>query len=512
MSAHAQQDVISFLSTPSTYGGGVANVERVETHAAIVFLAGARAYKLKRAIRFDYLDYSTVDRRRASCEAEVALNRRTAPALYLGTLPVTRGRSGALQLGGDEAPVDWVVEMVRFDQETLFDRLAARGALPISLMPPLAASISALHAAAAPVDDHGGRAGLAWAIDGNEAGLLDQGRDLLDAAAVRRLIEDTRVELDRQGERLDVRRRDGLVRRCHGDLHLRNICLLDGRPTIFDAVEFNDAIACVDVFYDLAFLLMDLWRRGLHAHANAVFNEYLTQSGDLAALPVLPLFLSCRAAVRAKTSATAAGLQSDAAGIGPLRDASREYLAMAARLLHPAAPRLVAIGGLSGAGKSTIARAVAAGVGRAPGAVIVRSDVVRKQLRGVDPLTRLPEEGYAPPVTEQVYAVLRDRAALILRSGQAVVVDAVYGRPDERDAIERVAAEAGVPFSGVWLDAPVPVMAERLSGRRGDASDATTDVLAAQAARERGPLGWTVVDASGDPEAVQRRVEAALVA
>jgi aminoglycoside phosphotransferase family enzyme/predicted kinase len=423
---------------------------------------------------------------------------------------VTRDAGGRFALNGDGEAVEWLVEMVRFDEETLFDRLAARGALPLSLMEPLAAAIAAFHAGAERVPNQGGRAGLAWVVDGNEAGLADQRRGVFEPAAAARLIARTRLELDRQGGGLDVRRNDGLVRRCHGDLHLRNICLLDGRPTLFDCVEFNDAIACVDVFYDLAFLLMDLWRRDLPAHANTVFNVYLQQTGDFAALPALPLFLSCRAAVRAKTSATAAAMQSEAAAAEPLRAAAREYLAMADRLLQPAPPRLVAIGGLSGSGKSAIARALAPAIGRSPGAVIVGSDRLRKEMLGVDPLTRLDEAGYTPAVSARVYATLCDRAALVLRAGQSVVAEAVFGREEDRLALERLAAEMQVGFDAIWLEAPVEVLADRISGRTGDVSDATVEVLQAQAARDLGALSWRRVDAVGDLDVVRRRVEAAL--
>ena len=211
---------------------------------------------------------------------------------------------------------------------------------------------------------------------------------------------------------LDERRASGLVRHCHGDLHLRNIVLLEGRPTLFDGVEFNDKIACTDVLYDLAFLLMDLWRRGLSRHANAVWNRYLGDAGDLSGLSLVPLFLSCRAAVRAKTSATAARLQPDVRRHNELQALAREYLAMADRLLHPPGPCLIAIGGFSGTGKSTLALGLAPSVGAVPGAVVIRSDVIRKRLSGVSPLDRLGPEGYSSEMSERVYATVAERARM----------------------------------------------------------------------------------------------------
>ena len=504
-----QSDVIALLSQAETFGG--ATVDRIETHSAIVFLAGSRAWKLKRAVRYDYLDFSSRERRKASCDAEVRLNRRTAPALYRGVVAVTREADGSLALAGSGSPVDWVVEMNRFDQGALFDRLALGGGLTIELMSALGAEIARFHRAAEERVDHGGDAGMRWVIDGNALGFAEFGERMLDRSACERLTASARAELARVAPLLDRRRRRGFVRQCHGDLHLRNIVLLDGRPTLFDGVEFNDQIACVDVMYDLAFLLMDLWKRALRGHANAVLNSYLAEAGDLDGLRGLPLFLSCRAAVRAKTSATSARLQADERAAGDLQRLAHEYLAMAERLLHPPPPRLVAIGGLSGSGKSTLARALAPLAGRAPGAVVLRSDAIRKQVCGVRPVDRLGPEGYAPEVSQRVYRALAERAALIVAAGHSAIADAVYARPEDRAAIERVAANAGVPFDGVWLEAPEQIMIDRVGTRGRDASDADAAVVRLQHAQETGSLGaWRRIDAARSSEAVLDAVAADL--
>jgi len=497
-----QTAVIEFMAAASTHGG--ANVERLETHASVVFLVGERAYKLKRAVKFDYLDFSTPERRRQMCEAEVRLNRRTAPELYRGVLPITRRADGSLALGGDGAPVDWVVEMNRFDQRGLFDRLAVAGGLKLELMAPLATAIAGFHGSAGPRRDHGGKAGMAWVIEGNAAGFAEFGRACLDPAAVSRVIDDSWHALNARAEMLERRRDAGFVRQCHGDLHLRNIVLLDRRPTLFDGVEFNDEISCTDVLYDLAFLLMDLWRRKLPRHANAVLNRYLAEAGEWDALCLLPLFLSCRAAVRAKTSATAAAQvqHDDEARRGELHATAREYLAMAERLLHPPPPCLVAVGGLSGSGKSTLALGVAPAIGGAPGAVVLRSDETRKQLAGVPVLERLDPQGYSEEMSRRVYTTVAERAVRVLRSGHSVVVDAVFARATDRESIEQVAAEARVPFVGLWLDAPESVLISRTEQRRSDASDADAAVVRHQRAQDTGPIQWPRVDASGSTASV----------
>lgn len=497
-----QSAVVEFLVSPSTHGGKA--VDRIDTHTAIVFLAGTRAYKLKRAVHFDYVDFSTPERRHAMCDAEVRLNRRTAPSLYRGVIAVTRENDGRLALGGGGTAVDWIVEMNRFEQEALFDRLAVSGRLGLDLMAPLADAVAEFHAVAELRTDHGGHAGMSWVIEGNASGFAEYGADHLDPLACVRVMDISRTELERRGALLDNRRRDGFVRHCHGDLHLRNIVLLDERPTLFDGVEFNDEIACTDVLYDLAFLLMDLWRRHLPRHANALWNRYLEKTGELEGLSLLPLFLSCRAAVRAKTSATAARFQDDIRRRGELQDLAREYLEMAEALLNPPRPALIAIGGLSGSGKSTLALSLAPSVGAAPGAVLFRSDEIRKRLRGVPLLERLGPTAYSREMSERVYATLVERSVQTVRTGHSAIVDAVYAQQSDREAIERAATDASIPFLGLWLDAPDPLLVARTEQRRNDPSDADAAVIRTQRAQDTGVIGWRRIDASQPADDVLR--------
>jgi uncharacterized protein len=503
-----QREVISFMSTPRAYPPEVGAPERIDTHISIVWLAGDRVYKLKRAVRFDYVDFSRIERRHAACEAEVRLNRRTAPSLYLGVRPITREPDGALALDGRGEPLDWVVEMARFDQDTLFDRLAERHQLDVGLMEGLAEAIANLHAGAERRVDRGGRDGMAWVIEGNALGFGEQGAGVLEAADCERLAVDARAALDHRAGLLETRRRRGFVRWCHGDLHLRNLCLVGGVPTLFDAVEFNENISCIDVLYDLAFLLMDLWRRDLRSHANVVFNEYVARTVDLGGLPLLPLFLSCRAAVRAKTSVSAAKVQPDRRRADELRTAARDYLALALELLHPPSPSLIAIGGFSGSGKSTLARGLAPGVGAPPGALILRSDVIRKTLLGVSPLTPLGPDGYAPAVSRRVYQTIADRARTALEGGQAVIADAVFANPHDREQMGVIARDAGVSFLGLWIDGSPDELATRLARRGVDASDATADVLRAQLPSGTGSVEWTRLDGSLEADRVRRSAEA----
>jgi aminoglycoside phosphotransferase family enzyme/predicted kinase len=505
----SQADVIQLLMDPATHAG--APVERIDTHASIVFLAGDRALKLKRAVTYDYLDFSTVERRRRFCDAELRINGRLAPALYRRVIPVTRTTAGALALGGEGTPVDWVVEMTRFDQEALFDRLAAAGRLELAPMVPLAEEIASFHASCAVRDEFGGEQGIARVIAGNAIGLRQFAGSGLGAAGGDALIALTTATWRASAHLLEGRRRAGYVRQCHGDLHLGNIVLWEGRPTLFDAIEFNDDIACIDVMYDLAFLLMDLWQRRLPAHANRVLNTYLAETRDIDGLGALPLFLSCRAAIRAKTTATAAPLQAPAAQPGMQRRA-QEYLELAARLLRPPAPVIVAVGGLSGSGKSTVARALAPLLGAVPGAVVLRSDETRKRLWGASPLTRLGPAAYTPEMSARVYEALAGDVAAVVAAGHSAVVDAVFARADDRRAIERAARAAGAACAVLWLDAPEGVLIERVRQRGPDVSDADVDVVRMQCAQSAGEVSWPRVDAAADVDVVVARAQASLQA
>lgn len=516
-----QAAVVAFLADPATHGG--AAVERIATHASLVFLAGDRAYKVKRAVKYPYLDFSTLEKRRRACIAEIAINRRTAPSLYLGIAPVLRSGDGGLRLGpveaapteGAAAPecvVEWLVVMRRFDQDTLFDRLGGEGALTDGLMRRLAEAVAAFHDRAEVRPQAQGAHAMRAVIDGNVEEMAAWPKtfapDKLD-----RLATLSRDALAAVSGLLDQRARDGWVRLCHGDLHLRNICLVDGEPTLFDAIEFNETIAVVDVLYDLAFLLMDLGYRGLRRLANVVLNRYLEAAwardpaaGDATArgLAALPLFLATRAAVRAKVQATAADKMDGAKAAAARREAAR-YLDLALDFLEPAAPRLLVVAGLSGTGKTTLARALAPELAAAPGAVVLRSDVTRKQLAGVAEDAALPASAYSKEMSARVYDTLLDRARLLLKAGRGVITDAVFAREQERAAVEQLALDAGARFDGLWLEAPEEVLVARVDARHGDASDADAGVVRRQLGYDLGRITWPRVDASGSPAQVSAR-------
>lgn len=488
-----QSEVIAFLSRPETYGVSE-NPRRIDTHAAIVFLAGDHAYKMKRAVRYPFLDFSTLEKRRAVCEAEIVLNRPNAPELYLATVPVVR-RGGSLAIGGRGKVVEWLVRMRRFDPEDTLDHVAERGELSDEIIAALVAAISRLHRNAPVGDGDAATRRLGEWMRGNVKELAES-PDAVPPGEVEELRQSSQAEFDRLRDLLLARGREGFVHRCHGDLHLRNIVLIDGRPVLFDALEFDDTLSTHDVLYDLAFLLMDLWQRGMHAEANRVLNRYLWLNypvENIDGCALLPLLMSIRAAIRAKVAVSMARIEDRRKARGEIADA-RRYFSWARAFLAPSEPVMVAVGGLSGSGKTTVSAVLAADLGRAPGALHLRSDVERKRLFRVGETDRLPASAYTKQASDEVYARLRDKADRALRAGSSVVVDAVHADPAERTAIEAVAEENGASFIGIWLEASESILLERVSARTGDASDADADVVRRQLAQELGRIGWRRVD------------------
>jgi uncharacterized protein len=505
----SQQAVIDFLGRPATHGGAL--VKRIDTHAATVFLAGERALKIKRAVRFPFLDYSTLDKRKAACAAEIEVNHPFAPAIYRRAVAITRAKDGALAIGGEGEPVEWAVEMRRFDEAQTLDHLAAAQRIDSALADMLGRAVARAHATAPATANAGFVDALAEFINQNDAELRASPL-LFPPGAVNALTEATRGAFARVQGLLIARERAGLVRRCHGDLHLGNIVLLDGTPVLFDAIEFDPKIATVDVLYDLAFLLMDLIERGLKPAANVVLNRYLTETRrieNLDALATLPFFLSLRAAIRAKVTAARLERAADA-DRPPIARAARAYFDFAMRAIAPPRPTFIAVGGLSGTGKSVLARMLAPALEPMPGAVIVRSDVERKALFGLSEAEKLPSSAYTDDVNARVYITLGDKARRIAAAGHSVIVDAVFAKPTERAAIADAAKSARMPLQGLFLAADPATRLRRVGRRLRDASDADAAVALAQERYQLGPLDWATVDASGTPEATLTRARAAL--
>lgn len=486
-----QANVVAFLKSGAAFTAA-APVEVVETHGAYVFLCGDEALKLKREVRYDYMDLSTPERRHAMLLRELALNSATAPEIYRDVLPITSFAGTALSLDGLGEPVDWVLRMHRFPAEDELERIAERGALDERLATAIGSAIACLHRTA-PVSKHDG----AVLIRDILAELRRVFSEFEAAPGTERLAEWTvaaNAAFLEQQDLLRQRGHTGHVRRGHGDLHLRNMVLIDQRPVPFDALEFDETLGTCDILYDLSFMIMDLIHRNLRPQACRTLDAWLRdfRGTEDAGLAALPLFLSLRAAIRAMVLLQSDKVQQHRAA--PAQEV-RAYLDLSCDALKAVPARLVAVGGYSGSGKTVVARALAPAIGVMPGAVMLSSDLERKACQSTE--AHLDARTYTADQRAAIYAGMLDRATVALDAGHSAILDATFADVMMRAAAEDVARRANVPFSGIWLSATRDLLASRILNRRGDASDADVTVLDRQIARGAGEISWTVIDASG---------------
>jgi len=501
--------LIQGLLDPALYPGHVDRVELLQTHGAWVLLAGDSAYKIKKPVQFDFMDFSTLALRRTACEAELRINQRFASdrpehRIYREVLPIVGtpeaprwGRPGV----DDEAAMEFAVHMRRFDEAGRLDHVCERGALQPEHLVQLARRLARVQAGAdvAPADAPWGQPDTVHAVVQDNLQTLHR---LLTAPADQPALQALQDWTDAQWPAISAelarRRAAGRVREGHGDLHLANLVLIDDEVLPFDAIEFNEALRWVDVAGDLAFTWMDLQRMGQPGLAHLLISEWIDASGDVTAPAVLPFFAVYLALVRAKVAAIRLGqlvpdspeLRSPRADLPSdtteLQHEIRAYLHLAHRLAWPEAPQLLITHGLSGSGKS---HAAAQWLLQHPGsrALRLRSDVERKRLFGLAPLQASdPAQRsafYGPQAGAQTYASLQGRAQALLQQGWTVVVDAAFLRRHERDAFAQLARAQGCPFGILAPSAPVAVLRARIQARQArgvDPSEATLDVLERQ--------------------------------
>lgn len=476
-----QADAIAFMLDPASHGGQP--VEHIETHISHVFLVGDLAFKMKKAVSLDFVDFSTREKRRAACEAELVVNARTARALYIDVVAVNASE-GRLWLGPPTAPVEYLVRMHRFPQDDLLDCVAERHALDAQTIREFADAVADLHLSAECIRANAVPERFADTLQHLIANL----QHVLPAELPDRFAR-WREDISNRSSALEsdlvARARRGAVRHGHGDLHLRNACRFRGEVVLFDAIEFEPKFSHVDILYDAAFAIMDLRHRGEEAAAIAFLGRYLAATRDYRSLEALRVFMSTRAAVKALVSA-----------LSPDGSETMAYLRLANDLLDPPpGPRLIAIGGRSGTGKSSLAQALAPRLGRAPDIVVLRSDEIRKRMLGRRPDAALTAKAYGPGTSAAVYRRLRRDAARALRAGATVIADATYLGADERRAIADTAAEHGLRFDGIWLSASDQVLGRRLAQRGADASDADARIMQSQLAIEA-VAGWSSLSAA----------------
>ncbi len=512
-----QSALIAALSRPEAFGlKASVPVTVKETNISDVFMAGDRVYKLKRGVKYPYVDYSTLEKRRTACQKEMDICERFAPGLCFGVEDVVLDRKGryfvrsACSDNGAEV-VDCVLVMHRFEENMLFDNMVDRGDLDRFEMMDTAEKIFELHKNARVVTDRNPVDIIRGRVYENNAMIRCFVPAIFDAEDVDALEKEQLDALETNRELLQKRQADGKIRECHGDLTLRNLAMWNGKVTPFNPIEFYADLTQIDTLYDFAFLVVDLESKGQRRLESILFNHYMAMSADWDGIPVLPLYLSCRAAVNAYVFAQRSAEIKDRHESALMANRAYEQLVIARRFLERPKPVLVACGGLSGSGKSRIGRESAPFIGNPPGAVILRDDVLRKNMLHADLEDYIDTANYTPETEAEVFGVLCDECRKVLRAGQPVVADALFHDPKQRIAIETLAREEGVAFKGLWVDAPLDVRIERVASRKRNPSDVkSADELRRQLDIDVGSVTWDKIDTSGDRMATLTRVRTLL--
>ena len=471
MISESQSDIISALANPKNYPYRIKSVEVRQSHIAILFLAGDIVYKLKRAVLLPEADLSTREKRRLACVREMKRSAVYAPNLVEKIESVRRLKNGKIVIGGhDGVEVDTVLVMRRIPDKRLLSHLLPSPKFDRFEAMDLAECLSDLHKKAKIFHNKWGVDTVKRLILENESVLACFCPDVFSKKKVNELTVKNLKLLADQGRLIKLRQKSGFVRKCHGDLLLSNIAYENEEFLFFSPIEYNENLCCIDTLYDLADLLMDLEAKGLRRLANILLNHYMAYMNDLSGFPLLGLYQSMRASRRAAVCAKKATLMHGWDRRRMIKEA-RHYFDLACHFVSGGKPLLIACGGLSGSGKSRIAREIAAYLDPAPGAVVLRDDIVKKQMTGLMPTETLDKKYDTAAFEEVVYDVLRQQAAGALSVGSCVILDALFYNESERLAAEELAQKMNVPFVGLWMDAPLSVREERVKTRLRNPSD-----------------------------------------
>ena len=481
--------LIQSLRDPALYDHEVGEFTVIETHISWVLLTGPYAYKIKKPVNLGFLDFSTLEKRRFYCHEELRLNQRLAPRHYVDVITIA-GTPQKPTLTGTGSAIEYAVKMVQFPQDTQLDRVLARGALKDHHIDQLAQKLAAFHGdirIAGPETTYGLPAHIHELVRSNFDQVFPTLRRKVDVDRLHTLRTWAEAEYGKQRHTLSMRKQNGFIRECHGDMHLKNIALIDGELLIFDCIEFNAELSWIDVISEAAFVVMDLDGRGHPKLARRFLNAYLENTGDYEGLKVLRYYLAYRAMVRAMVDTIRVGQSGlDEREKHKVLVESRRYIALAERYTQVARPALIITHGLSGSGKTTVAQSL---LETQPFVIRVRSDVERKRLYGLaaDARTRSEVDGglYTDKVTRRTYVRLLEIARTLLRSGSTVIVDAAFLKQAQRNAFRVLAQRLGLPFFILDCQLSENILLNRVLSRKRegrDASEANAAVLTHQLA------------------------------
>jgi uncharacterized protein len=475
-------DLIPQMQKAEFYPHNVSDdIELIQTHVSAVFLTGDYAYKLKKEVNFGFLDYSTLEKRKHFLEEEIKMNGVIAPELYLEVVPINQ-EGDRFTLNGTGEVVEYALKMRQFPQENLLINLFEAGKLEISQMEELGKIVAQFHKEAKTneyISSFGTVAKIREAFDEN----YQQTQGYVGRGQTQEQLTETQAYTDKFfAEREDLfksRITNNKIKECHGDLHLKNICLWQDKIQLFDRIEFNEPFRFVDVMYDVAFTMMDLEAKGKPDFANAFLNTYLEQTGDYEGLPLLPLYLSRQAYVRAKVTSFLLDDPNIPATVKQEAQATAsEYYQQAWQYTQNLQGKLIIMSGLSGSGKTTVAKTIA----RKESAIHLRSDAIRKQLAGISVEEKGSNEIYSAEMSQKTYTRLLELGIMLSKAGFTVILDAKYDRVTYREQIISAASSDNIPLQIINCTAPIEVLRDRLNQRTGDISDATAELLETQQA------------------------------
>lgn len=458
-------------------------IELLQTHISFILLTGDYAYKIKKIVDFGFLDYSTLEKRRYFCEQELRMNQQQAPDLYLEVLPIIE-IGDRFQFGEQEdSGIEYALKMRQFPEENLFINLFTQDQLTTKEMEELGKVVAQFHQNCPTNHDilkWGEIAQIRHSIDGN----YQKTQKYIGCCQTQEQYEQTKQYTDSFFETYEAVFQSRIdhhwIRECHGDLHLKNICLYQNQILLFDRIEFNEEFRFVDVMYDVAFVVMDLEGRGRADLGNRFLNTYIEQMGDWAGLQLLPFYLTRQAYVRAKVNSL---ILDDPAVSEEQKEIAKQeaiqYYKLAWQYTRRSSGGIVMMSGLSGSGKSTTARKLS----KRLNAIHIRSDAVRKHLAHVPLYEPGGEEIYTLEMTEKTYQRLLELGLLLAKQGFWVILDAKYDQQEQRGKVIETCNSYQLPLQIIECTAPMDILQERLQHRQGDIADATADLLTSQRAK-----------------------------